>query len=163
MHVHGCLEEVNDPDLYVRHSIRDEKAVELRHSYVRSELQFGNPYNNPQNMKEYLGSIRVKPKNQLFELDSLKQELEYFLSFTQKDMDKNIEGLKRFLSMANWPDKVIVMGCSLSEIDMKYYEEVLFPMYSNVLWEFYCHSEEDFINAKRISVQNKLVYKLIKW
>ncbi len=162
-HIHGQLNKVNHQDLYVPTTIRDSMIIEERHGYVRSALQFGNPYNNPEKMKEKIDFMNILPRNPLFSVEALFSNLDFYLRSSQKNVKANIPILDSFVKSIPYIDIVIIAGCSLGEADNEYYEQILIPRYRNKKWRIYCYSDDDILRADNFVKRHCLDCSLEKW
>jgi len=123
-----CIRESNVKHIHGK-SDDDESEIILGHSWSPEEIPNLNDVSNPEDM-----DTRIMEGNELIN--------DYF-GDTFKPADKIVRENYSFFNSLKNVEEVIVLGHSLSEVDIRYFEEVLINVKDNAKWivTFYGDSE----------------------
>ena len=96
--------------------------------------------------KENEGNWRLPTR--YYAVNAAEDRLEKYYEENFKNTKSIIDSHMGFFDSMSEIEKVTVMGCSLSPVDMEYFKTLRDSVKDNVKWEFSCHTDSD---KKRIS------------
>lgn len=160
-HIHGDLANLNQfYNLILNCPLESRKFI---NNTIRQRIQFGSSELSENEVKTTLES---QYENDDFYGASLSHAVDKIVEFSQyasKDITKNFDKLRTFL-MGKDISEIVVMGHSLCDTDMPYYENFLIPCYKDLIWTFYYHSEKDLFRINQFITTNNLQnYQSIAW
>lgn len=83
-----------------------------------------------------------------YAVDAAEERLEEYYEENYKNTSKIIDTNMGFFDSMNEIEKVTIIGCSLSAVDMEYFKQLRNSIKDNIKWEFSYHTDTD---KKRIS------------
>lgn len=127
-------------------------------------IQFGNPYNNPQEMQADLARSYKGDEFYSVVYDPAITSMGNYAADAYKNITANMARLNAFVSSLPQVSDVIVMGHTLMGIDDPYYEQVLVPLFRRCMWTIYVHTDEDIDKAAAFAGKYGVgMYPLKKW
>lgn len=130
---------------------------------IRQEIQFGSAELIPSEVKS---TLERQYENDDFYGASLSHAVDKMFEFSQNDsknVTKNFLALNSFLTGKDITE-IVIMGHSLCDADMPYYENILVPFYKDLKWTFYYRFDNDLLKIKQFIAKNNLrEYQITYW
>lgn len=127
-------------------------------------IQFGNPYNNPQEILAELIQRYCGDEFYSVVYDSAITSMRGYAANAYKDIAVNMGRLNAFVGKLLQVGEVIVMGHTLMGVDEPYYEQVLIPLFGSCLWTIYAHTKEDERMVAGFVEKYRIVnYQIFQW
>lgn len=101
-----------------------------------------------------------------YAIDAAEERLERYYDENYKNTRKIIDSHMGFFDSLNEVEKVTVIGCSMSPVDMDYFKQLKISVKNYAIWEFSYHSDSDlkrinkFCNELSIKNSNALTFAL---
>lgn len=147
------------------YNISEKRIFHVHGKQGNQTLQFGNsafqliePGKAREILLKYIENHPTFTANNKQADDYLKEAKRIF----GKDPHSNFKSIEDFL-FGIPVDRVIVIGLSLSEQDMPYFDELLLPKYKDRQWMFVCYDDDDRKCKERFANEKGLSYFLFTY
>lgn len=144
------------------YNIHQNNILHIHGCVNKSTLQFGNPEQTPQKVKNELE--KQYGDDEFYEA-SIKPAVENYVSMAgkfSKNLVSNLPVLNSFLISKN-VDEVVIMGHSYLGVDKFYYEQVFVPKFKTAKWTIYCRDVNDVKRAVLFYNEQNLRGKVKIW
>ena len=94
-----------------------------------------------------------------YAVDAAEERLEEYYEENYKNTNKIIDMNTGFFDSMNEIEKVTIIGCSLSAVDMEYFKQLRNSIKDNIKWEFSYHTDTDKTRISRFCRELHIIEK----